>query len=95
MKVSLLRPTILGIDLLDRGGRLVWSSGEKASLFLAPFNSKQYRISFKHSHFCDLCPVLRSVAFRTSLVHSLLLGLDLYGGNDPDGMFPLYYNRLA
>ena len=81
--------------LVDRGGRLVWLAEEKASLFSAHFDAKQCRGSFRQPHFCDLSPVLCSVAFRSSSIRRLLLYLDLYGGNDPDAMFPLFYKQVA
>ena len=81
--------------LPDMGGRLVWSSDEKACLFSAPFDTKQCSDSFQRAHFCDPSPVLCSVAFRSISISSLLLDLDPCGGNDPDGMFPLYYKQVA
>ena len=51
--------------------------------------------SFQQPHSCDPSPALFSVAFRSSFVRSLLLDLDPYSGNDPDGMFPLFYRLMA
>ena len=70
-------------------------SGEKAFLFLAHFDAKQCTNSFQYSHFCDCCPALRSVAFRFSLVHDLLLDLDSLGGNDSDGLFAFFFKCAA
>ena len=42
--------------LVDRGGRLVWSAEEKASLFSAHFDAKQWRDSFQQPHSCDPSP---------------------------------------
>ena len=39
--------------------------------------------------------MLHSVAFRSSFVHSRLLDLNPYGGNAPDGIFPLFYKPVA
>ena len=39
--------------------------------------------------------MLGSVAFRSRFVRSLLLDLDIYGRNDPDEMFPLFYKQVA
>ena len=76
--------------LVNRGGRIFLSADDKALLFSRHFDAKQCRDSFQQSCFCDPCPVLYSVGFRFSFVRSLLLDLDPYGGNDPDGMFPLF-----
>ena len=70
--------------LLDRGGELVWSADEKASVFSAHFDAYHCRDSFQKLHSCDPSPVLCSVASCSSLICSLLLDLDLYGGNDPN-----------
>ena len=51
--------------------------------------------SFHTPHFCDLTPVLCSVAFRSSFIRSLLLDLDPYGENNPDGMFSFFYKPVA
>ena len=75
--------------LLDRGGRLVWSADEKTQLFSAYLYAKQCRNIFQQPYPCDRCPILRSVACR------LPLYLDPYGGNDTDGMFPLFYKQVA
>ena len=81
--------------LIDRGGKLVWSTDEKVTLFYAQFGAKQCRDAFQQPQSCDPSSVLCSVAFRSSFVCSLLLDLDPYGGNDPDGMFPLCYKRVT
>ena len=57
--------------LVDRGVRLVWSADEKASLFSAHLDAKQYRNSFQQPHSCDSSPVMCSIAFRLSFVLSL------------------------
>ena len=51
--------------------------------------------SFQQPHSCDTFPVLCSVAFQSSFNRRLLLELDPYGGNDLDGMFPLFYKQVA
>ena len=65
--------------LVDGRDRPVWSAYEKALIFSAYFDAKQCRDSCQQSHSCDLSPVLSSVAFRSSFIHSLLLDLDPYG----------------
>ena len=65
--------------VMDRGGWLVCSADEKASLFPAHFEAKQCRNSFQQPYSCGHCSMLRSVAFRSSLVCKL--PLNPYGGN--------------
>ena len=79
--------------LVDRGGRLVWSENEKASLFSGHLDAKRCRNNFYKPHSCDPSPVLCIVAFRSSFVRSLLLDLNPYGGKDSEGMFPLHTSR--
>ena len=59
------------------------------------FDAKHCRDSLQQSHSCDSSPVLCSVAFRSSLIRSLLLDLDPYGENDPDGILSFFYKQLA
>ena len=63
--------------------------------WLAHFDAKQCRDSFQQPHFCNTSLVLCSVAFRSSSIFSLLLGLNPYSGNDPDGRFPLFYKQVT
>ena len=39
--------------------------------------------------------VCNSLAFRTSVLHRLLLDLDSYDGVDPLGVFPLFFKMIA
>ena len=64
-------------------------------MFSAHLDAKQCRDSFQQPHFCDPSPVLCSVAFRSSSTRRFILDLDPYGGNDPDGMFPLFFKQVA
>ena len=75
--------------LVDRGGRLVWSADEKASLFSSHFDAKQCTDSFHQPYSCETCLVLCSVAFRSSFVRSLLLDLDPDAGNDVYYAYPV------
>ena len=50
--------------LIDRGGKLVWSAVEMASLFSAHSDSKQRRDHFQQLHSFAPSPVLCSVTFR-------------------------------
>ena len=67
----------------------------KASLFSAHFNAKQCRDISQQPHSCEPSPVLCSVVFRSSFIRSLLVDLDPYCGNNPDGMFPLFSKQVA
>ena len=58
-------------------------------------DAKKCRDHFQQPHSCNPSPVQCSVAFRSSFVRSLLLNVDPYGRNDPDGMFPLFYKHVA
>ena len=75
--------------VVDREERLVWSAEENALLFSARFDDKQCSNSFQQPCSCDRCSMLRFVALRSRFVRRLPLDLDPYGGNDPNGMFPL------
>ena len=82
--------------LVNKEGKLIWSADEKVSLFLTHFDVKLCRDSYQQPYSCDpslVSLVLRSVAFQSRYVRSLLLNLDPYGGNDSGGMFPLYTSR--
>ena len=59
------------------------------------FDAEQARDSFQQPHSCDPSPILGSIAFRSSFIRNLLLNLDPYGGNYPDGMCPLLYNQVG
>ena len=83
------------LPIVNRGGKLIWSVGEKTLLFLAHFDAKQFRYRFQQPHSCHPSPILCSVAFRSSFIRSLLLGLVPYGRCDPDGMFTLFYKQVA
>ena len=64
------------------------------TLFSVYLDGKQCRDSFQQAHSCDPSSVLCFVAFQSSFICRLLLDLDSYGGNDPDGMVPLFYKQM-
>ena len=70
--------------LVSEGGGLVCESVGKADLLSDHFDSKHLPLT------CHLSPSLTTFAFRASEVGRPLLNLDLYGGTDPFGMFPLF-----
>ena len=76
-------------------GSLVVSPAQKASLLDALFDGKQCREKFVTPLSCFPRPVCNSLAFRTSVLHCLLLDLDSYGGVDPLGVFPLFFKMVA
>ena len=59
------------------------------------FDSKQSREAVDLPLTCHPSPSLTTFAFRSSEVRRLLLELDLYGGTDPLGMFPLFPKKTA
>ena len=63
---------------------------EKDSRFLVYFDGKQCRDSFQQAHSCVPSSVCILLPFGLYLFRRLLLDLDAYGGNDLDGMFPLF-----
>ena len=81
--------------LVGPGGGLVCGSVGKADLLSDHFDSKHSRESVDLQDTCHPSPSLISFAFRSSEVNRLLLDLDLYGGTDPLGMFPLFWKRTA
>ena len=81
--------------LLSEGGGLVCESVVKADLLLDYFDSKQSREAVDLPLTCHPSPSLTNFPFRSREVRRLLLDLDLYGGTDPLGMFPLFLKRIA
>ena len=67
----------------------------KADLLSDHFDSKPYRKTVDLPLTCHPSPSLTTFAFRSREVRHLLLDLDLYGGTDPLGMFPLFLKRTA
>ena len=63
-----MKTAVLGANsglpsLVDRGGKLVWSTDEKASLFSVYIGANQCIDSFHQPHSCDSSPIPCSVAF--------------------------------
>ena len=67
----------------------------KADLLSDHFDSKLSREAVDLPLTCHPSPSPITFAFRSSEVKRLLLDLDLYGGTDPLGMFPLFLKRTA
>ena len=81
--------------LVGPGGGLVCESVGKADLLSDHFDSKQSREYVDLLATCHPSPSLITFAYRSSEVKRLLLDLDLRGGTDPLGMFPLFFKRTA
>ena len=79
--------------LVGEGGGLVCESVGKAYRLLDLFDIKLSRESVDLPLTCDPSPRLTTFAFRSSDVRCLLLELDLYGGTDPLGVYPLFLKR--
>ena len=78
---------------VGRGGGLVCESFVKANLLSAYFDRKQSRDLVSSP--CHPSPSLTTFAFRSMKERRFLLGLDSYGGADPLGMFPLFYEEYS
>ena len=72
---------------------MVCESVGKADLLSDHFDRKQSRESVDLLVTCHPSPSLITFAFRSSEVKRLLLDLDSYGGTDPLGMFPLFFEE--
>ena len=81
--------------LRGNGGALVFDPAGKADLLGSHFDSKQNREHIVLPQGCFPEPECSSLAFRSSLVVSLLLDLDSGGGVDPVGAFPLFFKEVA
>ena len=79
--------------LVGPGGGLVSESVGKADLLSDHFDSKQSRESVDLLVTCHPSPSLITFAFRSSEVKRLMLDLDPYGGTDPLGIFPLFFEE--
>ena len=67
----------------------------KADLLSYHFDSKQSKEAIDLPLTCHPTSSFTTFAFLSSEVRRLLLYLDLYGGTDPLGMFPLFLQRTA
>ena len=81
--------------LVNEGGLMCESDG-KADLLSDNFDSKQSREAFDLLLTCHpSASLITTFAFRSRGVTRLMLDLDLYGGTDPLGMFPLFLKITA
>jgi len=97
---STLKSAVFGTNsslppLIGDGGGIVCEPGAKAALLADHFDSKQAKDGITLPLTCHPSSTFSTFAFRSSEVKKLLLELDSYGGNDPAGMFPLFYKEIA
>ena len=76
-------------------GSLSFVPEDKARIFSDFFRSKQCADVVSLPLSCFPEPHLLSLAFRSKEVETLLSDLDPYGGTDPCGMFPLFFNKVS
>ena len=70
---------------------MVCESVGKADMLSAHFDGKQSRDPVGLPSTCHPFHSLTTIANRSREVKRLMLDLDLYGGTDPLGMFPLFF----
>ena len=97
---STLKSAVFGTSsssppLVSEGGELVCESVGKADLLSYHFDRKQFREAVDLLLTCHPSPSLTTFAFRSREVRRLLSDLDLYGGTNPLGTFPLFLKRTA
>ena len=68
---------------------------EKVSLLGSQFDSKQCCEQFVTPLSCFPQSRCNSLVFQTSVLLSLLHGLDMYGGVDPLGVYPLFLKKVV
>ena len=81
--------------ILRPDGSLAHCPKEKAALFADVFDSKQSNDSLTMPQSCYPEAELTLFAFRSGKVKKLLLELDPHGGAGPDGIFPLFFIKIA
>ena len=97
---STFKSALFGVDqtgppLLKPDGTLAYCPKEKAALFADVFDNKQCGEDLSMPLTCFPEPKLTKIAFRSREVKNLLSALDVYGGAGPDGIFPLFFVRMA
>ena len=81
--------------LCSPGGALVSDPTGKAELLSTWFDSKQSRDIVELPQTCHPRPAFCGIAFRAREVERYLLDLDLNGGVDPSGCFPMFFWKTA
>ena len=81
--------------LLKPDGTLTTIPGEKAELLHSAFDAKQSNNDVPLPDTCHPEPILTKFAFRSRDVKNILNDLDSWGGEDPDGFFPLFFKKVS
>ena len=81
--------------ILKPDGTLTTIPGEKAELLHRAFDAKQSNDEVPLPDTCHPEPILTKFAFRSRDVKNILDDLDSWGGEDPDGFFPLFLKNNA
>ena len=97
---STIKSALFGVDvtippLLKHDGSLTHNPKEKAELLANIFDSKQNRESVNLPSSCFPEAKLTTIAFRSREVKKFLMDLDIYGGIDPNGFFPLFFKKTS
>ena len=81
--------------LLKPDGTLATCPKERANLLHQAFDAKQSNQDVPLPDTCHPEPVLSRFAFRSKDVENILNDLDSWGGEDPDGFFPLFFKKVS
>ena len=81
--------------LLMPDGKLATNPREKAELLHQAFDAKQSSDDVPLPDTCHPEPALSKFAFRSRDVKKILDNLDNWGGEDPDGFFPLFFKKVS
>ena len=81
--------------LLTPDGKLTTIPREKAELLHRAFDAKQSDEDIPLPDTCHPQPALSKFAFRSKDVKKILDNLDNWGGEDPDGFFPLFFKKVS
>ncbi|MEL7520149.1 MAG: reverse transcriptase family protein, partial [Cyanobacteria bacterium J06553_1] len=96
LKSSLFGSNISSLPpLLKPDGTLTTLPKEKAELLHQVFDSKQSDREIPLPDTCHPEPMLTKFAFRSKDVKNILDNLDSWGGEDPDGFFPLLFKKVS
>ncbi|CAF3688103.1 unnamed protein product [Rotaria socialis] len=86
---------IYGTHQWKTDGSITYVPKKKADIFASAFDAKKNDIVLKSPSTCPPDAILTSLAFPSSELKSLILDLDQSGGTDPNGLFPLFFIKVA